>query len=102
MVWAFQRIISGQLYNPDKEADFQDKVYKNIDPKTAKAIIAATPLPNSFIWKISNSINCLPILFLLVIILISISLFLRIPAKYVNVSSPLPLLYYAPIILPVS
>ena len=46
IVWAFQRILDGKMSNLDEEAVFQSELYKNIDPNTAKAIIAATHLPN--------------------------------------------------------
>ena len=46
IVWAFQRILAGQMSNLYEEAVFQAQLYKNIDPDTAKAIIAETHIPN--------------------------------------------------------
>ena len=43
---------------------FQAELYKNIDPETAKAIIAATHRPNRAMHEISTSVNHLTIYFL--------------------------------------
>ena len=61
MVWAFLRSLAGQLSNPDDEAYFQAKLYKNINPGTTKASIAATCRPNCAMHNISTSANSLPI-----------------------------------------
>ena len=63
MVWAFQRSLSRPFSNLDDKAEFQAKLYKNIDPKTAKAIIASTHCPNNDIHKISIFVTCLLIHF---------------------------------------
>ena len=65
MVCAFQRSLSGKLFDPDDEAAFRAKIYKNIDPETAKTIIAATNCPNCAMNDIITSINCLPIHFVI-------------------------------------
>ena len=61
MAWYFQRNLARKLSNPDNEASFQANLYKNMNPKTAKDIIAATHHPNSAMHKISTSIENLPI-----------------------------------------
>ena len=53
-------ILARQFSNPDNEMAFQAKLYKNIDPNTAKVVIAATHRPNSSMHKISTSVNSLP------------------------------------------
>ena len=53
MVWEFQKSLAGKFSNPYDEVEFQAKIYKKIDLKTAKAIIAATHNPNRFMKKIS-------------------------------------------------
>ena len=63
IVWAFQRIRDRQLSNLDDDSVFQDEIYKNIDPKTANAIIVATHCPKSAMHNISTSFNHLPINF---------------------------------------
>ena len=65
MVWAFHRSLSGQLSSPEDKSTFQSELYENIDPETAKAIIAATYCPNRAMNKIITSINCLPIHFVI-------------------------------------
>ena len=64
MVWAFQRILSGKFYNPDDKAEFQAELYKNVDPKNAKAIISVNHRPNCSMNKIITSANRLTIHFL--------------------------------------
>ena len=61
MVLAFKRRLSRQFSNPYDEAPFQYKLYKNIDPETAKAIIAATHRPYRSMQKISTLVNRRPI-----------------------------------------
>ena len=61
MAWDFQRRLARQLSNPDIEASFQSDLYKNINPKTAKAIIAATHHPNRDMHNISTLVNYLPV-----------------------------------------
>ena len=61
MLWYFQRIISVQLSKTDDEATFRAYLYKNINPETAKAVIAATHGSNRDIHKISTSANRLSI-----------------------------------------
>ena len=56
-------ILVGQLSNPDDEAVFQDDLYKIIDPKTTKAIVAATHHPYSNMHEIVTSVDCLTIHF---------------------------------------
>ena len=63
MVWDFHMILVGQLSNPDDEAVFQDDLYKIIDPKTTKAIVAATHHPYSNMHEIVTSVDCLTIHF---------------------------------------
>ena len=63
MVWDFHMILARQLSNPEDEAAFQAKLYKKIDPETAKAIIAATNCPNRAMYDISTSVNHPPIRF---------------------------------------
>ena len=102
MVWAFLRSLAGQLSNPDDEAYFQAKLYKNINPGTTKASIAATCRPNCAMHNISTSANSLPINVLRKFMLIRISWSLRIPVEDVNFSSPLPFLFSTPITLSIS
>ena len=59
MVWAFQSILSRQLFNMNDKAAFQAEVYEKINPKTAKAVIAETHFPNCTMHKISNLFNCM-------------------------------------------
>ena len=63
MLWDFQRRLAGKWSNPDNNAAFQAKLYKNIDPDTAKAIIEGTHHPNRAMHKIITSANCLLINF---------------------------------------
>ena len=63
MVWAFQRIIDIQLYNPDDKVAFKAKLYKNINPKSANVIIEETHLPNRDMHRIITLVYCLPIHF---------------------------------------
>ena len=60
MVWDFHRSLYGQLSKLEEEAAFQDNLYKNIEPKTAKAIIAATHHLNNAIHKIITLVNHMP------------------------------------------
>ena len=101
MVWAFQRSLAGKFSNLDDEAAFQPKQYENIDPETAKSIIASTSCPNHAMHDISTLLNCLTIFSLEGIRLIRISCRLRIPTDDSNLSSHIPLLHYTPIILSV-
>ena len=64
IVWAFQRSLARQMSKPDNKASFQAGLYKNINPKTTKAIIAETRRPNFSMHNISTMVNCLPIHFL--------------------------------------
>ena len=57
MVWDFQRIIAGKISNLEDEAAFQADLYKNIDPRTAREIIAVTNHTNRDMQKISIPIN---------------------------------------------
>ena len=59
----FHSSLARQLSNPDNKATFQAELYENIDPETAKAIIAANYHPNCDIHEISTSVNCLTIFF---------------------------------------
>ena len=45
--------LARQFSNPDNKAAFQAELYENIDPETAKAVIAATRCPNCDMHKIS-------------------------------------------------
>ena len=65
MVWVFQRSLSEQLPNPNDETEFQSDLYKNIDPETAKSIIAETHCPNSTMHNISTLLNRIPVYFLI-------------------------------------
>ena len=60
VVCAFYMILAEQLSNLGEEAEFQAKLYKNIDLDTAKAIIAATHRPNCEMHKITTLVNRLP------------------------------------------
>ena len=64
MFWSFQRSLSGKFSNPDNEAAFLAELYKNIDPNTSKAIIAATHCTNQAMEDIITSVNCLNMHFL--------------------------------------
>ena len=55
---------SCKFSNQDNEAAFQDNIYKNIDPDTARAIIEATHHTNFAIHMVSTSANRLTIHFL--------------------------------------
>ena len=54
MVWGFKTSLSGKLTIPDGTAASQAELYKNIDPKNAKAIIAANHLPNRAMHNITT------------------------------------------------
>ena len=101
MVRAFQGILSGQFSNPYDKTAFKAKLYKNIDPETAKDIIVATHCPNCAMHKIITQANSMCIFFGEVMILIRISWRLRITADNAEISSPLQFLYSTPVILPV-
>ena len=64
MVWAFKSILARHFSNPDDKAAVQAEIYENINPKTAKAIIAATHRPNCAMYKITKFVNRLPTHFL--------------------------------------
>ena len=64
IIWDFQSSLYGKLSNLDNKAAFQANIYKNIDPETAKAIIAETHCPNDAMQDISTLVNRLPIIFL--------------------------------------
>ena len=64
MAWAYQISLARKWSNPDDEASFQTKLYKNINPDTAKANIAATCRPNHAMHNISILANRMPIHFL--------------------------------------
>ena len=63
MVWEFQRSLAGQLSNMDNKEEFQAKLYKNINPKSANVIIEETHLPNRDMHRIITLVYCLPIHF---------------------------------------
>ena len=52
-LWAFKRSLDRQWYKLKNKAAFQAELYENIDPETAKAVIAATRCPNCDMHKIS-------------------------------------------------
>ena len=52
------------MSNPDDKAAFQDKLYENIYPDTAKIIIAATRHPYRAMHYIITLVSRLPIYFL--------------------------------------
>ena len=58
-------ILPGKLSNPNNNAVFQAELYQNIDPKTDKAIIAATHRPSHAMHYISTSANRLLMHFLI-------------------------------------
>ena len=60
MVWSFHRSLYGKCSIPDDDAAFQEDLYENIDPKTSKAIIAATHSHNLSMNDNRISANRLP------------------------------------------
>ena len=63
MVWAFQRSLAGQLSNMDNNAELQAKLYKNINPETAKVMSAEIHCPNCAMHEIRTSFNHMTIHF---------------------------------------
>ena len=57
--------LSRQISNLDDKSEFHSNLYKNIEPETAKTIIAATHCPNHAMPDIITAVNRPPMNFLI-------------------------------------